>query len=257
MIHATSTDFGQSWEREVIDPGYQRYTRPPLLVADPDDSTLHVMWFGGAERDNLELRRAGQERADIRIRTSTDGGQTRGEPQVVNDDEGDANQVHPGATLGPDGTLHVAWYDFRLSPNSSDSPLDDTGHSAVFHASSTDQGQTFSPNTRVDDRVSDRSIGVLTNNIGSAAPVGIVADESGRYFAWQDTRAGTADGQAEDVYFASLLERSAAPAVSTGPGPPVWAALGAAVALAVGGRCCSSRYGDTAITPRPPRLQSR
>ncbi|MDP9419571.1 MAG: hypothetical protein M3P53_05405 [Actinomycetota bacterium] len=52
------------------------------------------------------------------------------------------------------------------------------------------RGASFGANHRITDRSIDRSVGVWSNNVGSAAPVGIISDDDVVSFAWHDTRAG-------------------------------------------------------------------
>ena len=118
-------------------------------------------------------------------------------------DEDRANHAHPGMAVAPDGRVDIAWYDGRLSPKPPVNVGDEAGLQDVFMASSTDGGRTFGPNVRITDRSVDRSIGVWSNNVNSAAPVGIASTDDAVYVAWQDSRNGNVLTQAEDVYVAA------------------------------------------------------
>lgn len=58
---------------------------------------------------------------------------------------------------------------------------DDNGVQDVFYASSSDGGQSYGPNIVGTDRCIDRSIGVWSNNVGSAAPVGMDSTDDAVY----------------------------------------------------------------------------
>jgi hypothetical protein len=248
LIHARSTDGGRTWTQTEIDPGYQQYERPPQIVADPNSDSLYVVWFGSPEPDNLTGHMDESDRSDIWVLASPDGGETWAERVQVNDDDGPAtNQIHPGADVAADGRLDVAWYDFRDSPTPGSNPLDDEGFTHIYLSSSTDGGRTFTPNIRVSDRAADRSLGVLSNNVNSAGPVGIVSsDDSTISVAWQDTRAGSEPGQAEDIYAASVLLEAGDDA-DAGIDPLQAALLGAGGALTLGGLLL---IGAVALTRR-------
>jgi hypothetical protein len=234
MVHSRSTGQGRTWSHRDIEPGTSEYTRHPVLLADPNSSALYVVWFGNPEPNNLPLKDEGKDITDIFVRASLDGGEKWGERLTVNEDIGNkTNQAHPGASIAPDGRLDIAWYDFRSSPRPADNWSDDTGIQDVYYASSNDQGQTFSSGVRITDRSIDRSIGVWSNNIGSAAPVGVASTEDAVYFAWQDTRNGNPIAQAEDVYFSSAkLEGGAT--VDIGSTTPRWPLIAAGVAIGMG-----------------------
>ncbi len=234
MIHARSSDRGRTWTREVIEPGYQQYERPPVIIADPDSRHLYVAWFGSPKPENLAPHFDDSDRADIFVMASADGGRTWSERTKVNDDRGpDTNQVHPALAIAPNGRLDVAWYDYRSSAAEGGNPLEDRGTTDVFYASSTDRGRTFGANVKVNDRSIDRSIGVFANRVTSVGPAGIASTNDEVFFAWQDSRNGDVRNQAEDVYAASLRLKGARLASSSGDSFN-WGRLLAGVALGMG-----------------------
>jgi hypothetical protein len=94
--------------------------------------------------------------ADIFVARSTDGGATWGAPAKVNDDVGGAatnkHQFWPTIAVS-NGDLHVAWYDFRDSPNAA-SPSATNSALNVYYASSNTIGVSypaFSHNVKVTD----------------------------------------------------------------------------------------------------------
>jgi hypothetical protein len=231
IYYLRSTDHGKTWARKEIDPGNERSYRPPVIAADPSSQSLYVVWFGSAEVHNKALKE--KDRTEIFLRASTDGGKTWSPRRTVNDDAGKGvNHEYPGISIAPNGRVDVAWYDGRLSPKPSDDPESESGLQDVFYASTSNHGRSFGPNLRISDRSIDRSIGVWSNNVGSAAPIGMASTRDSVYFAWQDTRNGNPVNSAEDVYFGSL--KLAGPLPPAGGGIPAWVLLGAGVALGMG-----------------------
>lgn len=154
-------------------------------MADPSSDWLYVLWYGNGEARNLPLKFDDADHSDVFLRASDDGGRTWGPRRAVNDDAGKgANHAHPGMAVAPNGRIDVAWYDTRHSPVPAVNVGDDTGLQDVYYASSDDNGRTFSPSVRVRDRSIDRSVGVWSNNIGSAAPVDVVSTNEVVHVAW-------------------------------------------------------------------------
>ena len=126
---------------------------------------------------------------------------------MLSDETVKANQYEPGIAIAPNGTVHVAWYDFKHSPT----PMlvrtghsGDTGISDVYYTSSSDHGSTWAPPIRVNDRGIDRSKGVWSNNIDSKFNVGVAATNDNVFFAWQDTRNALGETGSEDIYTSSV-----------------------------------------------------
>lgn len=234
--YVRSTDRGRTWSKgETIDPGNQSAPRPPRLAADPNSSTLYMVWYTNAEVNNQAPGFEGFH--DVFLRASTDAGRTWGERVTVNDDRNTANQFEPGVSIAPNGRLDIAWYDFR---HSATPPVPSTGQGAerglsdIYYASSSDGGRTVSPNVRITDRGADRTLGAWKYD--SKFNVGITSSDDAVYFAWQDPRNAIGDTDAEDVYAASLaLDGSTTDGSgSSEGGVPVWLLLGAGVAIGMG-----------------------
>jgi hypothetical protein len=234
IYHVSSSDHGKTWSsRTVIDPGNQHHEHPPIIVSDPKTNALYVAWAGNADPMNEAQGFNGD--MEIFFRSSTDGGKTWTDRLLLNDDpKGKANQIDPGISVAPNGRIDVAWYDGRLStlPVTGDT---ENGFNDVYATSSYDGGKTFTPNVRVSDRSSDRSIGVWSNNVDQRLNVGISSSNDAMYVAWQDTRNANRDFQPEDVYMASVKLDDAyiAAARSSSHVPPLLA-LGAGLALGLG-----------------------
>ena len=117
-----------------------------------------------------------QGHADIYFARSSDRGQTWSANQRVNADTGSAAQRQASLVALGNGQLYLAWQDGRH------------GNPDIYMARSTNGGQTWGPNGRVN------------NDSGAASQdsPSLAADASGNlYLAWRDARNGHAD-----IYFA-------------------------------------------------------
>lgn len=138
---------------------------------------------------------------------SDDRGRTFSEPVQVNDGSR-ARVVGPALSVGPDGHVHVAYYD--LQDDTRDylgltGPVWDGPWSLVV-ATSTDGGRTFGPGALVTDKIEPPGRVML---IYTMAPPPFVATAAGHvYLAWPDAREGDSD-----VFFARSVDdgRSWAP----------------------------------------------
>ncbi len=240
IVYRRSTDQGRTWSPPVdVDPGNVGASHPPLLAADPNTSDVYMVWNANAEVQNTVQGFNGD--LDVFLRVSHDGGRTWSDRVVLSDETVKANQYEPGISIAPNGSVHVAWYDFRNSPTD---PLVSTGHSGdtgisdVYYTSSSDHGTTWAPPIRVNDRGIDRSKGVWSNNVDSKFNVGVAATDETVHFVWQDTRNALGETGSEDIYTSTV---PLAPATSgdSGTGIPGWTlvltglfGLGLGVALA-------------------------
>jgi len=143
-----SFDGGQTWGNDVlIDsvllppvnlnvPNYDvRAKGAAVLRTHPANSNMIFITY--AKQPNS----SGIDEADIFFIRSVDGGVTWSQPIRVNDDLTTNDQILPWMELKSDGTIDIVWYDRRNCP--SDLMWD------VYFASSTDGGQTFSTNAKV------------------------------------------------------------------------------------------------------------
>lgn len=233
--YSRSTDRGRTWSKgTAIDPGNQSAARPPLLAADPNSTSVYMVWYATAEADNQAPGFLGFQ--DIFLRTSADGGRTWGDRVTVNDDRAKVNHYEPGVSIAPNGRLDIAWYDFRNNPVPAVPTTGqgtEEGMSDVYYTSSSDRGRTMRPNLRITDRAIDRSLGVW--KFASKFNVGITSTNDTVNFAWQDTRNAIRDTSAEDVYATSLALTGRTDASgSSGRGVPGWLLVGAGVAVGMG-----------------------
>jgi hypothetical protein len=113
----------------------------------------------------------------------------------VNPDEVVSVQAMPRLSVDAQGNISLIWYDARHDP--ANHRLD------VFGTTSTDGGQTFSPNFRVTDQSFDANQGKFTDATGQddyylGDNIGLALADNTAYAAWTDIRAGN-----QDVYFSS------------------------------------------------------
>ena len=232
LRYARSTDHGKTFTKAVdIDPGNQRADRPPLLAADPKTAAVYMVWYANADANNMAQGFQGD--LDVFFRSSLDGGKTWTDRKVLNDDTGrKTHQQDVGISLAPNGRIDVAWYDARYSPKVDLTTNAERGYQDVFYTSSTNQGRTFSPNVRITDRSIDRSIGTYSNNVDSHYNVGITSADDSVFFAWQDSRNGNKETNAEDIYMASIELDGAVPQSPAASFP--WGYIGLGLALGLG-----------------------
>jgi hypothetical protein len=164
------------------------------------DGTLHVAF------DNKVPALQGDR--DIYHQSSSDGGRTWTAARMLNDDDPKllGAQFMPNMNIAPNGRIDIAWWDFR----------NDTGtfRNDVYMASSSDNGRSWSPNIRVTNQSIDRKIGPWSNGYDVRQPVGLTATDRYTLAAWDDTRNGDADGEAQDLYGAFVQFEPLPPPVS-------------------------------------------
>jgi hypothetical protein len=195
-----STDGGRTFEvTQAVPP--TRGLGSPVLAWSPQggpDGTLHLVY-------ELKVPLAQGDR-DITYQRSTDGGRTWTAPRIVNDEDPTllTLQFMPNISVAPNGRVDIAWWDFRNDPG--------TFQNDVYLASSSDNGMTWSPNRRVTDRSIDRKIGPWSNGYDVRQPPGLAPTTRYTIVAWDDTRNGDPDAQAQDIYgsFVQFQELAAA-----------------------------------------------
>ncbi|MGB7540270.1 MAG: sialidase family protein [Anaerolineales bacterium] len=128
----------------------------PILVAD-NSGDLHAAW--------VDYRNGGN---DIYYSNSSDGGENWSANTKVNDGISSSAGV-PSLAVDGSGTLYVTWWDNRNGPR------------AIFFSKSTDHGNTWSANIRINDMAG-----------ANASAPSLAIDDSGiLYIAWHDNRAGS------------------------------------------------------------------
>jgi hypothetical protein len=196
----TSTDRGRTFSPPQMVLGPQNYMVRMLI--DPtvgSQGRIHLVWLRTSERPGLGSLPAGPN--PIVAAHSDDGGRTFSEPVQVSDPSR-PRAVAPSVALGPDRTVHVAYFDLR------DDAVDYQGLEgavwpgewSVVVTTSTDGGETFGAGVVVDDALVPPGRVML---IFTMPPPALAADRSGRLYAgWWDSRNGN-----PDVFVARSLDR--------------------------------------------------
>jgi len=192
-----STDKGRTWTSTQITP----------FTAENVNSfgSMSLQWAPeGGEQGSLHMLYEGSKRPEVANETdvfyirSTDAGRTWTEPKVINDDDPARfnSSLLPNLRVAPNGRLDAVWFDTR----------DDPGVTAndVYHASSTDNGATWSKNTRVTDRSIDRRFGPFAANFDLNGPPALAAVDSYALIGWDDTRLGDPTTETQDVFTAAV-----------------------------------------------------
>jgi hypothetical protein len=208
VLYRSSADHGQTWsDAKQIEEGNSAFShnRKWALRADPDSDNLYAIWYG---HPNPRAALPADDR-DVFIRVSRDSGRTWEDRRMVSDaDEPNVHHMHPNISLAPNGRIDVVWLDNRNSPipaGTTTSPgVTYVGHQDVWWSYSLDEGRTFSESIRITDRIIDRRYGIWQGNADIHGPTGITSTDDAVYFTWQDSRAGTHEGSADDTYFASV-----------------------------------------------------
>lgn len=242
LLMFKSTDEGETWESSVVDEG----SRPFEIVVpavNPTNGELYLVYAARERTDDDEASTP----SEVYFTASSDQGATWSEPVNITDDDpaGGADQYLPGISVAPNGRVDVAWYDFRNDPFATAGEVDDDMGATVgqrywdvYHAYTTDGGETWSQNLRVTTPSVDGAEGVTFANYDTQGPIGIASTDGAAYLAWSDSRATGREGDAEDAYFSRVRFAEATPlaAPPTGPAPRwAWGGLGAGIALAACG----------------------
>jgi len=144
LVAARSTDGGATWSAPVTIsdlrvagvPGARTAEGIPSLAIDDRNGALYVAWQDDRFTPGVD---------QVVLSSSTDGGQTWSEPQLVSDGPGDAPNFTPAVAVTPEGAVGVAYYSLRNDPDRS--VLVDE-----YLSVSRDGGKTFAKGLRVTAR---------------------------------------------------------------------------------------------------------
>lgn len=157
---------------------FRAFTMPILGIdrsGGEADGRLYVAWSAQTE----------ERGTDVFLVWSDDSGASWTEPLVVNDDRGPSDQLMPWLAVGPEGDVHVAFYDRRDDPGNR--------HLHVFYAHVA--GGRVAPNVRVTEHLINASLSFHQSGaefIGDY--IGVDEGADGRvHIIWTDTRAGRAE----------------------------------------------------------------
>ncbi len=221
IVMGRSTDRGATFEFTDVSPP-SVYTEHVGIVkwspAGGPQGSLHVIY-----EDKVNQPQGSADR-DIYYQRSVDAGKTWSPAKLLNDDDPSklAVQITPNIGVTPDGRVDAVWWDFR----------DDKGTIAtdVYYTYSTDNGGTWSKNTRLTDRSVSRRIGVWTG-ADIRQPPGIVSLDEFAIVGWDDTRLGDTTTQTQDIFTRAVQFK----ALGSGSNDAVRYALGAMLGLAAVG----------------------
>lgn len=202
---AVSTNEGKNWQQTRIDGAND--ASEPIPLYDPARKVFDVVYH-----DNNVVGSASGH-LNIYFTTSPDG-QKWSAPVILNDDHPGDNvtqHFYPQISLASTGRLDVAWYDFRDDPypppvaKTPGAPLTlsgtGIGHGqSVYTTSSSDGGQTWAKNQRLNGVVIDRTKGTWNGEYFFVIPPAVAAGPDYTAAAWSDTRNGDDQNNFQDIY---------------------------------------------------------
>lgn len=197
LFAAVSEDEGESWEESQIAAAAD--ASEPIPLYDEDREKFLVVWHDN-RNDDLDV-----------FASRSDDATEWSEPQRLNDDEvgNRVGQYYPQVSLSPGGRLDVAWYDYRDDPTPRPQPEEgeplNLGSNlgevqAVYLTSSTDGGETWHDNVKVNNVRIDRTIGTWNGDYFIVVPVSLTSWDDSVLVSWSDTRNGNASTQTQDIY---------------------------------------------------------
>ena len=162
--------------------------RSPSIGVSPSGGDLYVVYASDP---------AGTDAADVFFKRSTNGGSTWSPPVRLNDDvETNAHQFFPWLAVGPDGVVHVVWYDTR---SVYDGPTN--AEINLFYTSSSDGGDTWSANKRVSAQGFVPNSGDQFGGAFIGDYNGIAATTAAAHPVWTGYR-----GQDQDIFYATISQ---------------------------------------------------
>ncbi len=158
---SSSADGGSSFSTDVlIDNDGANQQRPAVVTYGT--SNVYVVW--------QDFRNGNW---DIYFARSSNGGASFGTPVLVSDAGGSSEQSYPDIAVAGNDNIYVVWQDFR------------NGNWDIYSAVSTDDGNSFDQNVRVNSNPSPV--------IDQESPSVAVNDNDDIFVVWQDDRNGDDD----------------------------------------------------------------
>lgn len=187
----TSTDRGRTFglARQILGP-LNFGVRMAIDQSMGDQGRMHLVWLHATS--DPPLGGFGPPPNPIMSAYSDDGGETFSTPVQVSDQER-SRVVAPTLALGPNGHVHVGYYDLEDDAIDYQGLEGDTwsGTWSVLVATSVDGGRAFGPGVVVDDKVQPHERVLL---VFTMPPPALSAGRDGRLCAsWTDARHGDAD----------------------------------------------------------------
>lgn len=198
LVAGVSTDDGRTWQEHEIASALD--ASEPVPLYDAQRGSFDVVWHDNRNGD-----------LDVFFSTSRDA-RTWTAPRRVNNDplRNKVGQFYPQISQAPDGRVDVSWYDYRddfYPPEGagSDEPLTLFNNlgiwQTVYVSHSSDGGGSWSPDVRTNPAVRiDRSKGTWNLRYFVQVPPAVASTNDRTLVAWSDTRDGTSDDQAQDIY---------------------------------------------------------
>lgn len=177
-----STDGGLSFSRPVAMDYLSEldYWVPPTFFrAWPSMSPRIAVGPEGNVYAVVAANPPGPDDSDIYFLSSLEGGRTWSRSKRINDDIVERDQVFQSIAVDGNGTIHVSFIDRR------DDPADVRYH--IYYTKSGDDGETWTPNSRVSDYPSNPNFGIPLF-IGDFFTIAV--SDKDVYIAWTDTRLG-------------------------------------------------------------------
>ncbi|MCH8902446.1 MAG: T9SS type A sorting domain-containing protein [Bacteroidetes bacterium] len=153
-----------------------------LAISPTTSNELYVVFT----MDSVEAGGNPDDQGDIMFTSSSNAGQSWTTPIQINDDNTTSEQHLPWMEVRPDGTIDVIWYDRRN--DATNKVLWD-----VYHSQSSDNGQTWSTNIKINDIAFTRPTG--GNSMGEY--LGLTTTNSNRYMVWTTSVADSTG----DIFF--------------------------------------------------------
>jgi hypothetical protein len=217
-----STDMGKTW---TINP-----LGDPILAGTGSYTGLGWTEKGGPKGTIVAVYAATPPTsptialADIVVQRSTDGGITWTSPLAIDDDPAVERSTgfYPQLAVSPNGRIDVAWQDNRDTTDF---------HFNVRYTYSTDGGQTWAPNIKVNDIPINFNYGVSFNS-DLRQPNGVASTNQYAIIGWADTRHANDLTQTQDNY-ASAVQFAPLPTTKNTTAPAIAAIFGGLVVAGI------------------------
>src|SRR5215210_4324167 len=255
MFMSKSLDDGKTWKASTIETSgviCGPCLTTPEAAIDAKTGDLFVVF----EQSDSPAPNPRDDR-NIWFMKSTDGGNTWSRRMMLNDDidpnrKPNYDQMFPGISVAPNGRIDVAWWDFRT-----DALYNPTGNGNttrrdepcfdIFYTSSSDAGTSWAKNSRISDRSMNQNEGYAMNAIADLrGPIGVASTNEEAFVTWNDSRNGTVELPADDIYFAKVIHDEPEPD-GGGGGSSIKGSsvlLGMAIGLVIAGLAVAAVAGN-------------